>query len=277
MEALLSETSMVWATQTRKDFCQAPQNFHVSTSSSSLHGLGQVVSPFCPHFSLYKLEGSDASHEGCWEDSVDNEPHFPQVLTTAKAAQSCSHAQHPHGMGKMESCWMCSNLLPVQTIDIPEFTGSISTFSSKSKVVCFLWNKKNLLACLLMTESLGKQESPLHKASHSLRRDKTWGEGKHFNKLSREVLEERQILQWWMKDKRLSWMTATFHFILQGNHHVPFFQTFKIMVSSSNTKCLHYKGINKLFMNLSPQRQIYLNSIFMVSENQRCVDKFEVI
>lgn len=58
---------------------------------------------------------------------------------------------------------------------------------------------------------------------------------------------------------------------------MPFFQTFKIMVSSSNTKCLHHKVINKLFMNLSPQRQIYLNSIFMVSENQRCVDKFEVI
>lgn len=72
-------------------------------------------------------------------------------------------------------------------------------------------------------------------------------------------------------------MTATFRCTLQGYHHVPFSQTLKITVSSSNTKCLHHKGINKLFMNLSPQRQIYLNIIFMVSENQRCIDKFEVI
>lgn len=127
-----------------------------------------------PYISPYKLEGSDASHEGCWQGSMDNEPHCPQVLMAAKAAQSCSHAQHPHGMGKMGSCWMCSNLLPVQTIDIPKLTGNIPTFSSKPKIVCFLWNKKNLLPCLLMTESLGKQESSLHKASHS-----PWGGTRH--------------------------------------------------------------------------------------------------
>lgn len=72
-------------------------------------------------------------------------------------------------------------------------------------------------------------------------------------------------------------MTALFCCTLQGYNHLPFFQTFKNMVSGSNTKCLHHKDINKLFMNLCPQRQIYLNSIFMVSENQRRVDKFEVI
>lgn len=111
--------------------------FHLSTSPSSLQGLGHVVSPFAPISYPIKLEGSDASHEGCWEDLVDNEPYCPQVLTAAKAAQSCSHAQRPHGMGKMASCWMCSNLLPVQTIDIPKLIGNIPTSSSKSKVVLF--------------------------------------------------------------------------------------------------------------------------------------------
>lgn len=140
MEALLSETSAVWAAQTRKDFCQAPHSLHLGTSPSSLHGLGQVVPPFWSHFLPCKLEGSDVSHEGCWEDSVDNEPHCPQVLTTAKAAQS--HAPHPHGTGRMGCCWMHSSLLPVQTIDIPKLPRNIPTFSSKSKVVCLLWDKK---------------------------------------------------------------------------------------------------------------------------------------
>lgn len=139
---MLSETSTVWAAWTRKDFCLAPHSLHLSTSPSSLHGLGQVVSPFCPHFLPFKLEGNDASHEGCCEDSVDSDPHCPRLLPTAKAAQSCSHAQHPHGMGKMGSAWMCSSLLPVQTVDIPKLTGNIPTFSSKSKVVCFHWNRK---------------------------------------------------------------------------------------------------------------------------------------
>jgi len=37
------------------------------------------------------------------------------------------------------------------------------------------------------------------------------------------------------------------------------------------------KAVNKPAMNLCPQRQICRSSIFMVPENQRCVDKLEVI
>lgn len=170
---------------------------------------------------------------------------------------------------------MHSNLLPVQTIDIPKLPGNIPTFSSKSKLCVYSEIKKHTTMCI--NDRKPGRVPIAWSFPLALRRDKTWGEGKYSNKLPGEVLEERQILQWWMKGKRLSWMTATFHCTLQGYHHVPFFQTSKILVTSSNAKCLLRKGINKLFMNLSPQRQIYLNSIFMVSENQRCVDKFEVI
>lgn len=65
---------------------------------------------------------------------MDNEPCFPLVPTNAGAAQSCSHAQHQHGMGKMRRCWMCSDLLPAQSTDVPKLVGNFPTFCSKSKV-----------------------------------------------------------------------------------------------------------------------------------------------
>lgn len=78
---------------------------------------------FLPPFLNSKLEGSDASHVGCWEDPVDNEPCCPLVLTTAGAVQRCSHAQHQRRMGKMWSCWMCSCLPRART-----YQSSLETF-----------------------------------------------------------------------------------------------------------------------------------------------------
>lgn len=145
------------------------------------------------------------------------------VLRSARAAQSCSRAQHQHGMGKMWGCWMCSNLLPAQGTDIPKLIGNFPIFCSKSKVVCVFSDIKRIVAYLLITKA-GKARLPVAWIfSLTLRRNKKCGEDKHFNKLPRIVLEERQALAE-MGHRQEAQLNGS-HLLLhaEGYNCVPFF------------------------------------------------------
>lgn len=223
MEALLSGNKNDLSHPNKQRFLPGPGR-PLSSSPSSLRGLEQVVLPFCAHFFHCKLEGSDASHMGCWEDPVDNEPCFLLVQMTARAVQSYSHAQCQCGTGKMWSCLMCSNLLPAQTMDLPTLVGKFPTFCSKSKVVYLFSDIKNHSDMFINNRKAGKTRCPVTWSFPlTLGKDKKWGEDKHFNMLPGVVLEGRQVLQWWGTDKRLSWVTVTFCSTLQGYNCVPFF------------------------------------------------------
>lgn len=94
---------------------------------------------------------------------MDNETYFPLVQTTAGAVQSCSRAWHQLGMGKLGRCWVCNNVMPTHSTDVPKHLGNFPAFCSKSEVVSVFSDVKNIATCLLITERLGKEDSECMK------------------------------------------------------------------------------------------------------------------
>lgn len=168
---------------------------------------------------------------------------------------------------------MYTNLQPAHSTDTPKLAGNFPTSCSKSKIISLISNIKNVATRLLITESLAKQGAHLHKASFT-----PWG---------RPRREERtSISQSWeagaaaLSDKAEAWLCGS-HLLLHSawiKSHAHLSNPFlKSQCPAAKWNVSTIKAWKKLPMNLCPLRQICLNSIFMVPENQRCVDKLEVI